>query len=84
MPLKAGTIPDKSCEGLWKPVEWFWNPVSDRTSLVQWLWKPTISQDKFGEILEKEFWMVKHLDLSPNFFEVSLLIVQFFYDSNKI
>jgi hypothetical protein len=32
---------------------------------------------------KKDFWMVKHPDLSPNFFDVWLLIVQLFYDSNK-
>jgi hypothetical protein len=37
-----------------------------------------------GETLKKGFWMVKHLDLSPNFFDASLLIVWLFYDSNKI
>jgi hypothetical protein len=43
-----------------------------------------ISSDKSGENLEKDFWMVKHIDLSPNFFDASLLIVRFSYDSNKI
>jgi hypothetical protein len=35
------------------------------------------SPDKSGEDLEKEFCMVKHIDLSPNFFYASLLIVDF-------
>jgi hypothetical protein len=39
------------------------------------LLKPVISPDKSGENLEKDFLMVKHLDLSPNFFVASLLIV---------
>jgi hypothetical protein len=39
------------------------------------LWKPVISPDKSGETLENGFWMVKQLDLSPNIFVTSLLIV---------
>jgi hypothetical protein len=34
-------------------------------------WKPVISPDKFGEHLEKYFWMVKHLTLSQDFFKAS-------------
>jgi hypothetical protein len=37
-----------------------------------------------GETLENGFWMVKHLDLSPNFFDVSPLIVGLSCDSNKL
>jgi hypothetical protein len=33
------------------------------------------SPDKSGETWKSDFWMVKHLDLSPIFFNVSLLIV---------
>jgi hypothetical protein len=63
--------PDKSGTRLWKPVKRFWKLV--------------ISQGKSGETLEKGFWMVKHLlDLSPNIFDASLLIVWLFCDSNKI
>jgi hypothetical protein len=47
-------------------------------------WKLVISLDKSGKNLEKGFWMVKHLILSPNFFDVSLLIVRLSYDLNKI
>jgi hypothetical protein len=42
------------------------------------------SPDKSGETRKFGFWIDKRLDLSPNFFGISLLIVQLFYDSNKI
>jgi hypothetical protein len=61
---------DKSDGALWSP--------------VQALWKPVDSSDKSGETWNEEFWKIRHLDLSPNFFYASLLIVRLFYDSNKI
>jgi hypothetical protein len=42
-----------------------------------------ISPDKSGETLEKGLWMARHLDLSLNFFGVSLLIVRFFMTQIK-
>jgi hypothetical protein len=33
------------------------------------------SPDKSDEIWKLDFWMLRHLGLSPNFFDVSLLIV---------
>jgi hypothetical protein len=42
------------------------------------------SPDKSGETYKWKIWRDKHLDLSPNFFDASLLIVPLFYDSNKI
>jgi hypothetical protein len=42
------------------------------------------SPDKSDETRKFDFWIDKHLDLSPNFFGASLLIVQLSYDSNKI
>jgi hypothetical protein len=70
LPLDAGLGPNKSGGALWSP--------------VQILWKPVDSPDKFGETWKLDFWIVKHLGLSPNFFDVFLLIARLFYDSNKI
>jgi hypothetical protein len=83
--------PDKSSRALWKPVGL---PLEadlrlDKSggalcSPVWTLWKPVDSLDMSDETWKLDFWMVKHLGLSPNFFDVSLLIVQLSYDSNKI
>jgi hypothetical protein len=70
LPVEASLRPDKSGGALWSP--------------VQTLWKPVDSSDKSGETWKLDFWMVKHLGISPNFFDVSLLIVRLSYDSNKI
>jgi hypothetical protein len=61
-----------------------WSTGQVRYPPLERFWKPMISLDKSGETLENSFWMVKHIDLSPNFFDASLLIVQLSYDSNKI
>jgi hypothetical protein len=45
---------------------------------------PEDSLDKSGEARKWKIWSDKHLDLSPKFFDVSLLIVWLSYDSNKI
>jgi hypothetical protein len=89
--LYVGLGPDKSGGALWKPVGLplgadlrpnksdgaLWSPV-------QTLWKPVDSPDMFSETWKLDFWIVKHLGLSPNFFHVSLLIARLSYDSNKI
>jgi hypothetical protein len=53
-------------------------------SLVKSLWNLVDSPDKSGEAWKWKVWSDKHLNLSPNFFDASLLIVQLSYDSNKI
>jgi hypothetical protein len=69
-PLESGLRPDKSDGGFWSPVKSLWNPMN--------------SPDKFDEARKWKIWSDKHLDLSPNFFNASLLIVRLSYDSNKI
>jgi hypothetical protein len=69
-PLESGLRPDKSGGALWSPVKSLCNPVD--------------SPDKSGEAWKWKIWCDKHLDLSPNIFDASLLIVWLSYDSNKI
>jgi hypothetical protein len=69
-PLESGLRPDKSNGALWSPVKSLWNSMD--------------SSDKSGEAWKWRIWRDKHLDLSPNFFNASLLIVQLSYDLNKI
>jgi hypothetical protein len=59
------------------------SPVEGLNKFGTHLWKLVISPNKSGENLKKGFWMVKHLVLSPNFFDASFLIVRLSYDSNK-
>jgi hypothetical protein len=69
-PLESGLRPDKSGGALWSPVKSLWNLVD--------------SSDKSSEAWKWKIWSDKQLDLFPNFFDASLLIVRLFYDSNKI
>jgi hypothetical protein len=87
--LETGLRPDLSGTTT-EQVQWgsleagigLWKLATNWTSLVEEpdksgtrLWKPVDSLDLSGETWNSDIWMVKHLDLSPNFFDVSLLIV---------
>jgi hypothetical protein len=65
---------------------WPWPDKSGTHALEagESFWKLVISLDKSSEQLEKDFWMVNHLNLSQNFFNALLLRVRLSYDSNKI
>jgi hypothetical protein len=53
--------------------------VRSKVSRIRWIHQTS------PVILKKIcFWKVKHLDLSPNYFDASLLIVRLSYDSSKI
>jgi hypothetical protein len=65
-PLEPSLTPDKSSEAFWCPVKSIWNLVD--------------SPNKFGEARKWKIWSDKHLNLSPNFFVASLLIVRLSYD----